>query len=410
MKKVLFVAITAASLLMALPASIIATESVTVAQNLTSINTIVSPDGNKLVYFTSRNTEEATIPMISVYNTNEGSTKNIDYANPINFGIEMTYSSTNTFFAFVGFDYQNAAPNSLNYIKFDSMQIQNVPNVKGNILKLCTTGNYIVWLENGLSDKCFVMAKNIENTADPLVVASLDSASNNDSSIYAFEHNNSNYILFADKSDNKSSICLYNLTDGKLSKLADSEYVESNPRYQAGKVFYTKSKALDPNYFEGNLVGGTIECINIDGTDAKLVLPYDETIYPHLVSNINNPSNFIFSMINKKDGSMVVKKYDIAASSVFDAYKPEQGTMVFMSSESSIGNKIVFSKMNMKMESHLCSYDFINSKETIISDSKDIKVFSGILKDKVAYVSLELKGTTPRDRTLSAVKLMLGSY
>lgn len=410
MKKVTFAAIAVASLLMAVPANILATESVTVAQNLSTINTMVSPDGSRIVFLTSRNTEETTIPMISVYNVDDGSTKSLDYTNPINFGIDMTYSSTNKFFAFVGFDYQNAAPCTLSFVRYDTMQVQTVPNIKGNIIKVCATGNYIVWLENGLSDKSLVMAKNIENTSDPVAIATLDNSGANDSSLCAFEYNNSSYALFADKSDNKSSICLYNITDGKLSKLADTESVESNPRYQAGKVFYTKSKALDPNFFDGNLAGGSIECVNIDGTDAKTVIPYDETIYPHLVSNINNPSNFIFSMINKKDGTLTVKKYDVAASSVFDAYKPEPGILVSMGPESSVGNKIVFTKLNMKMESQICSYDFINSQETVISDSKDIKVFSGILKDRVAFVSLELKGSTPRDRSLTAIKLMLGSF
>jgi protease II len=409
-KKATAVIVAIAAMLAMTPAGAMATEITTIAQNLTTVSTLVSPDGQKIVFMSSRNTEEATIPMISVYSANDGTTKNIDYPNPVNFGIEMTYASSNKFFSFVSFDAQNSNPNSLNFVKYDAMTVQTVPNVKGNIIKLCTTGNYIVWLENGLSEKCSVMAKDVENTSDPMIVASVYGSNASSMSLYAFEYDNVNYVLFDDKSEKKSAICLYNLKENKLVKLADSDFVESNPRYQAGRVFFTKSTVLDPNYFEANLAGGTIQSVSLDGQDTKNVQTFDNTVYPILISNINNPTNFIFMMLNKNDYSTVVRKYEIAANSTFDALKVESGSFVALAPESCLSNNIICSQMTMRNESSLYAYDFINSKKTVISDTKDIKVFSGIVSGKVAYVAVELAGATPREKAVSAIKLMLASF
>ncbi|NTU61602.1 MAG: hypothetical protein HGA95_04685 [Caldiserica bacterium] len=409
MKHISTIAVIIAAMLTFAPVQAITSESSTVAENLTSINTIVSPNGHNVVYLTSRNTDEMTIPMISVYNAQDGSTKSLDYSKPINFGLDMTYAASKKFFAFVGFDFEDSAPSSLNFVPFDSMAVNKVPNVKGNILKICATGSFIVWFENGLSDKCSIMAKDTDNTAEPFLVASLDTSSIATMSLFAFEDSNKNYVLFDERTDNKSAICLFGLQDKTLTKLADSEFVESNPRYQAGKVFYTKSTSVDPNYFEASNASGTVECVTLDGQNPKTVYTFDKSTVPSLISNINNPTNFIFAVTNKNDGVTTVKKYDIAADSVFDAFKSEPGHIVSMMPESCFGNNIVYMQLSMRNESKLYAYDFINSKKTAISESNDIKVFAGIVGGKVAYVSIELAGSSPRDRAVKAIKLILSA-
>lgn len=389
------------------PVQAITSEGTTIAQNLTSVSTIVSPDGQNIVYMTSRNTDEATIPMISVFNVNSGNTKSLDYANPINLGMDMTYAASKKFFTFVGYDFENSAPCTLNFVPFDSMAVNKVPNVKGNIIKICATGSFIVWLENGVSNKCSIMAKDTDNTADPFLVASLDVSSISSMSLYAFEKDNKNYVLFDDKTGNKSAICLFSLNDKSLTKLADSEFVESNPRYQAGKVFYTKSTSKDPNYFETSSTGGTVECVTLDGQDLKTVFTFDKATTPNLISNINNPTNFFFTLTNRNENITTVKKYDIAADSAFDAFKSDSGDYIWITPESCFGNNIVYSKMSMRNESKLYAYDFINAKLNTISESGDIKIFSGIVGGKIAYVSIELAGSKPRDKTVTAIKLIL---
>lgn len=409
MKHISTIAVIIAAMLAFAPVQAITTESTTVAENLTSVNTAVSPDGQNIVYLTSRNTEEMTIPMISVYNAKNGSTKNLDYSKPMNFGLDMTYSASKKFFAFVGYDFESSAPCTLNFVPFDTMSVNKVPNVKGNILKICATGSFIVWLENGVTEKCSIMAKDTDNTADPFLVASLDTSSIGTQSLFAFEDNNKNYVLFDDKTNNKSAICLFNLNDKSLTRLADSEFVESNPRYQAGKVFYTKSTVADPNYFATDYAGGAIECVSLDGSNPKTVFAFEKSMIPNLISNINNPTNFIFSITNKDDSVTTVKKYDIAAESVFDAFKSEKGYYVSMLPESSFGNNIIFTQMSMSNDSKLYAYDFINSKQTAISESNDIKIFSGIVSGKVAYVSITLAGSSPRGKAVTAVKLILST-
>ena len=391
------------------PVQAITSEGTTIAQNLTSVCTIVSPDGQNIVYMTSRNTDEATIPMISVFNVNSGSTKSLDYTKPINFGMDMTYAASKEFFTFVGYDFENSAPCTLNFVPFGTMAVNKVPNVKGNILKVCATGNFIVWLENGVTNKPSIMAKDTDNTADPFIVASLDASSLSTMSFYAFENANKNYVLFDDKTDNKSAICLFNLDDKILTKLADSEFVESNPRYQAGKVFYTKSISTDPNYYEANSTGGTIECVTLDGQNLKTVFTFDKVTTPNLVSNIKNPTNFFFTLTNRNENITTVKKYDIAADSTFDAFKSDSGDYILITPESCFGNNIVYSKMSMRNESKLFAYDFINAKLNTISESNDIKIFSGIVGDKIAYVSIELASSTRKDKAVTAIKLILAT-
>ncbi|MBP7732732.1 MAG: hypothetical protein KA140_03085 [Caldisericia bacterium] len=409
MKHVSVIAAIMAIMLAFSPVQAITSEGTTIAQNLTSVSTIVSPDGQNIVYMTSRNTDEATIPMISVFNVNSGNTKSLDYANPINLGMDMTYAASKKFFTFVGYDFENSAPCTLNFVPFDSMAVNKVPNVKGNIIKICATGSFIVWLENGVSNKCSIMAKDTDNTADPFLVASLDVSSISSISLYAFENSNKNYVLFDDKTDNKSAICLFSLNDKSLTKLADSEFVESNPRYQAGKVFYTKSTSVDPNYFETSSAGGTIECVTLDGQDLKTVFTFDKATMPNLISNIKNPTNFFFTLTNKNENITTVKKYDIAADSAFDAFKTESGDYIWITPESCFSNNIVYSNMSMRNESKLYVYDFINAKLSAISESSDIKIFSGIVGGKIAYVSIELTGTNPRERAVTAIKLILST-
>ena len=384
--------------------------SAQVEDKLFSPTAYISPNGENVVFIDALVENGRNLPSIKLFNIVSNTTKEISSSTIPYMNVNWSNLASDKYFCWVDTTYTANGSPTITYFDFASGKTSKIEKTPAFILNLAVGGSFAVWIEANHDEGLSVWAKNLGDNTAPSMISKLSPTQDN-STLSAFNWKGKDYALFDTRLDGKSTIKLYNLTDKAETIVADTENIEYSPRFQAGKIFFLKSEVTDPSFGLVNRAGGFIECYSMDSQTQTSVDSYDSLIAPTLLVNTRNQSSFVYTLTDYVSNTIQVKRFDIASSTAFVGAKLDNSLTHSIKPESCDGSNLYYTKAVDSLLTSLESLDLLTGNKTVISDSKEVKVFCGYSKGKVIYTATTMTSVPgkPRFVTPTDIKLMVWS-
>lgn len=378
--------------------------SVQIADKLQSPTACVSPNGEN-VFFVTRSAGTVPTTSIKVLNTNSNTVTEIARDCKPSFGSDITYLASDKYFCYI--DTRDNGGNTYNVYSYPIGSSKSTLLFARShpIVKMAVVRTNLVWFESG--ETMSIWTKALDSSSEPVQIAPLGVENTSNISMYAFTYNNVDYVVYDDKSNDRSAIRLYNLATKETTTIADTEVAEYSPRYQNGYIFYIKCRIQDPYTPASTFHGGSIECYSINDASTKAIYEFDGMYLPTLISNMRNDSNFYFTLVNRATSAFECKKYNIGAQSLYPGFTSDGSTFINIPQESCNANTVCFSEFTNMFSSNLYTFDTIAQAKNTVSDSKDSELMVGYAGNRYIYSAIEFTpDSTPRMPIISNIKLM----
>lgn len=378
--------------------------SVQIADKLQSPIACISPNGEN-VFFLTRTS--GTVPSTSIKALDTKSNTVTEIAKDCKpfFGSDATYLASDKYFCYI--DTRDNGGNTYNIYSFPigSSKSELLLGRVHPVVKMAVVRSTLVWFESG--ETMSIWTKALDSSSQPEQIASLGVENTSNISMFAFTFNNIDYVVYDDKSNNKSAIRLYNLSTKETTTIADTEVAEYSPRYQNGCIFYIKCRIIDPCTQASTYHGGSIECYSINEASTKSIYEFDGMYLPTLISNMRNGNNFFFTLVNRSTTAFECKKFNIGAQSLYPGFTHDGGSFISIPPESCNSNTVCFSEFTNFFTSSLYAYDTVSQTKTAVSETKDSEIAIGYTGNKYIYSVIELTpDSTPRMPIIKNIKLM----